>query len=216
MNLDNIPEIVRLRNQRDRAHQTISLMRASTSAHLTVMDQDEKVFDTFDLLSPHLIRGAVAMVAMQELEVIESRLRQLGVSLPAKEPEPEQTVEALTKELTATRRDLDMYRNAWERELGGNLAPKRHLIDALCVTTAQMREKAEKFSSKPTVTKVEHDRRVTELLEFNNLAEERARAAERKLKAFIAGTNAEKLALAVEQAAAVVISDIRTSQFLNQ
>jgi hypothetical protein len=122
---------------------------------------------------------------------------------------PEQTIEAVSKELYATRRDLDMYRNAWLRELGGTLVRKRHLIDALCLTTAEMRSKAEQFSTKPTVTTDDHDRRVTELLKFNNELEQRARDAERKLKKFMNGTPAERLAFAVEQAAASTIAAIQ-------
>lgn len=34
----------------------------------------------------------------------------------------------------------NMYARAWQRELGGSLAPKRHFIDALVLTTRQLRE----------------------------------------------------------------------------
>jgi hypothetical protein len=209
MNLDSINEIVRLRDQRSRAQRAIALMRMGASTSLTVIEDGGNVFETFDLLSSNLVRGAVAAVAFQELEVIEDRLRQLGVAMPPKDPEPEQTIEAVSKELYATRRDLDMYRNAWLRELGGTLVRKRHLIDALCLTTAEMRSKAEQFSTKPTVTTDDHDRRVTELLKFNNELEQRARDAERKLKKFMNGTPAERLAFAVEQAAASTIAAIQ-------
>lgn len=208
MQLDNIDAIKSLRDQRSRVYQVIALMRSGTSAHLTVM-HDGEVYETFDLLSPPLVRGAIVMAAQQELDVIEDRLRGLGVTLPAKEAEPEQTVEGLNKELQLTLRDLDMYRNAWARELGPHMGRKRHLIDALVVGTERMREKADKFIAGPTVPKADHDARVTELLQFNNKTEERAREAERKLKKFMNGTPAERLAFAVEQAAAATISAIK-------
>jgi hypothetical protein len=33
-----------------------------------------------------------------------------------------------------------MFANAWQRELGGKLRPKIHLIDSLVLTTRDMRE----------------------------------------------------------------------------
>jgi len=36
--------------------------------------------------------------------------------------------------------ELDMYRRAWIRELGGRLISKTHEIDALVLTTRQLRE----------------------------------------------------------------------------
>jgi hypothetical protein len=41
--------------------------------------------------------------------------------------------------------DLAMYRNAWIRELGGTLFRKAHLIDALVLTTRDMKNKADRF-----------------------------------------------------------------------
>ncbi len=38
------------------------------------------------------------------------------------------------------KREFDMYRRAWIRELGGRLIPKTHEIDALVLTTRQLRE----------------------------------------------------------------------------
>jgi len=38
------------------------------------------------------------------------------------------------------KREFDMYRRAWIRELGGRLIPKTHEIDALVLTTQRLRE----------------------------------------------------------------------------
>jgi hypothetical protein len=38
-----------------------------------------------------------------------------------------------------------MFANAWKRELGGKLIPKTHLIDALVLTTRDMREELEQL-----------------------------------------------------------------------
>lgn len=209
MNLASLPEISRQSTRRDRAWQLVTLMRRGTSTHLTVMDTDEKVFEVFDLLSANILRGAIAKVAEETAEDAEECLRKLGVTMPAKPAEPEPTVEALTEEVRKTRRELDMYRNAWLRSLGGKVRPKAHLIDALVVTTEDMREKADRYVAKPSIAKTEHDARVTELLEHNNTMEERMRKAQRDLKRFMDGTPAERLAFAVEQAAASTIAAIK-------
>lgn len=41
--------------------------------------------------------------------------------------------------------DLEMYRNAWLRELGGMVFRKAHLIDALVLTTRHMKRQADRF-----------------------------------------------------------------------
>jgi hypothetical protein len=212
MNIDNVDEIIRLRDRRANAAKALSLMRLGVSCHLTVMDQSGAVFETMDLLSRNLIRGAIAQVAEAEIRVTNARLQQLGVSMPKhdqEEPEPD-AFGALSKELKETRHELDMYRSAWIRELGGSgaLIGKRHLIDALCLTTQKMREDARKYQP-DVVSKAEHDGRVTELLEHNNKMEERMRAAQRELKRFLDGTPAQRLAFAVEKAAAETIAALK-------
>ena len=41
------------------------------------------------------------------------------------------------------RREFNMYRRAWIRELGGKVIPKTHDIDSLVLTTRRLRERAE-------------------------------------------------------------------------
>jgi hypothetical protein len=45
------------------------------------------------------------------------------------------------------RHEFNMYRRAWIRELGGNVIPKAHDIDALVLTTRALRERADKGTS---------------------------------------------------------------------
>lgn len=54
-------------------------------------------------------------------------------------------VRKLESDLKAANAALDMYANAWQRELGGQLYGKRHHIDALVVTTEAMRRGNEKM-----------------------------------------------------------------------
>jgi hypothetical protein len=42
-------------------------------------------------------------------------------------------------------RDFDMYVNAWKREVGNHMRNKRHLIDALVLTTQDLKRKADRF-----------------------------------------------------------------------
>lgn len=211
MNIDNVDEIVRLRDLRHKAATVVTLMRRGEFLGLTVMDSNGGVFETTNLLSQNLLRGAVAQVAQEEIRVTNERLAQLGVSIPKHErdePEP-QTVEALNKDLGETRRELDMYRNAWLRSLGGKVKPKAHLIDALVITTEEMKSRADRYIEGDVVSKADHDRRVTELLTFNNTLEQRMREARRELHRFLSGTPAERLAFAVEKAAAQTIAELK-------
>jgi hypothetical protein len=41
--------------------------------------------------------------------------------------------------------DFRMYREAWLRELGGRTFPKAHLLDALVLTTRDLKRKADRF-----------------------------------------------------------------------
>lgn len=50
------------------------------------------------------------------------------------------------KDAADWKREWEMYRDAWIRELGGNVMRKTHLIDALVLTTRKMREDALAFA----------------------------------------------------------------------
>lgn len=52
----------------------------------------------------------------------------------------EADLQRMTMDRDSWRREFDLYAKAWLRELGGKLVPKSHRIDALVVTTRQMKE----------------------------------------------------------------------------
>ncbi len=200
MNLENIEKIARLRDQRNIA---LTLTRAISEGSLANFDFsfEGRLYHLPAYLNEPFLRAAISYAAEKELVAIEAELRSLGVRLPDRENPPPTVDEAMS--------ELKMYQKAWVRELGGSIFAKRHLIDALVLTTREIREKANRYR-KDVVPKDVHDRRVTELLEFNNKLEQRAREAERKLKKYLTGSPAERLAFAVEQAAASTIAAIRT------
>ena len=199
MNLDNLDEITRLRGQRDYALKLTKAISAGDLGDFHVwIDGQQLKFLPF--VNEPFIRAAISYAAEMELDIAEKRLKELGVSMPRRD-ETVPTVEIAMSQ-------LKMYQNSWVRALGGSVRNKRHLIDALACTTEDLRKKAMMHSG-PVVAKALHDARVTELLEFNNRAEQRAREAERKLKRFMEGTPAERLAFAVEQAAASTTAAIK-------
>jgi hypothetical protein len=51
----------------------------------------------------------------------------------------------MTRQRDAWKREAEMYAAAWQRELGGRLVPKTHLIDALVLTTRRMREERDRL-----------------------------------------------------------------------
>lgn len=206
MKIESIEEVLTLRNERAAALKLRDGVWNGLLGNFDVWIEGER-HQVLSTVSEKYLRAAISYNAEALVDSIDQRLRELGVSTPRLERSKPPTVEAAMSE-------LKMYQNAWLRSLGGSIRNKRHLIDALVVTTEEMRDLAQKHTLRPSVPKAVHDARVTELLEFNNKLEQRARDAERKLKAFMDGTSAERLAFAVEHAAATVISDIRTSKFL--
>lgn len=54
-------------------------------------------------------------------------------------------IKSAPSEIRALKADLEMYQRAWIRELGIHLHNKSHLIDALVLSTRDLREKADRF-----------------------------------------------------------------------
>ncbi|WP_454629679.1 hypothetical protein [Bradyrhizobium cenepequi] len=198
MKLDFLDEAVRLRNRRQTAQRLADVITTGT-IDFTVWDECHQTH-VLGTINTEFVRSAVRHAVGLTIYEIDCRLAELGMCPKPPEPKPEAPDQLLI--------EIASIQNSWIRALGGRLKPKRHLIDALVMTTEETVERARKYNPE-TVPKAMHEARVTELLQFNNKLEERARAAERKLHAFMNGTDADRLAFAVEKAAAQVISDIK-------
>lgn len=200
MNLESLEEIAALRDQRAEAIKLRDGVWTGSLGNFDVWIEGVRHI-VLGTVNEKYLRAAISYNAEALVDSIDKRLIELGVSMPRPSRQEPPTVESAMSE-------LKMYQNAWVRSLGGSIRNKRHFIDALVVTTEEMRSKAERYR-KEVVPKAEHDARVTELLEFNNQLEQRARDAERKLKEHLAGSDAERMALAVGRAAAEVMADVR-------
>jgi Mg2+ and Co2+ transporter CorA len=204
MNLESIDEAAKLRDDRARVETLFQASRSGSLGSFTIWSDGEE-HKVAEIIPIDLITAAVARAADLEINRIDEELRRLGVAVKERQKEEVPTEKAYNLALA----DVEMYRKAWIRTLGGKLLPKRHLIDALCLTTEEMVRRATRYGDEPMIPKAEHDRRVTELLEHNNTMEQRMREAERRLKRFMESTPAERLAFAVEQAAASTIAAIK-------
>lgn len=60
----------------------------------------------------------------------------------------------LKQEVRCVEAELGMYQRAWQRELKYQLVPKRHLIDALVLTTRKIQEELFAFKEKERVAKL--------------------------------------------------------------
>ncbi|MGR4927361.1 hypothetical protein ACIPUD_11195 [Bradyrhizobium sp. CAR08] len=200
MKHDSLGRVSQLLVQRESAAQIIEAARDSYLEPVWLLTKDTRVKVLQTVVPEDYVRQAIIEAGYDALRAIDKELNSLGVSTPKIEDQPET--------LDAWRRAAEMYLRVWVRELGGSLYPKRHLIDSLALTTERMRKRADLHEG-PVVPKAEHDRRVQELLEANNEYLERARVAERALKAHLDGSPAERLALAVARTAAETIAAIR-------
>lgn len=197
-NLDFLDEAVRLRDRR-KAAQRLADAITSGSVDFKVWHEGREI-NVFGTIDTEFVRSAVRHAVSLTIHEIDCRLAELRMCPKPEDPRPISS-DALLAEIAS-------IQNSWIRALGGRLKPKRHLIDALVLTTEDFVERAGKYRPN-TVPKDEHDRRVTELLQANNEYLERARVAERALKAHIEGSDEERLALAIGRAAAETIAAIR-------
>ncbi|MCK1577880.1 hypothetical protein [Bradyrhizobium sp. 174] len=198
MKLDFLDEAVRLRDRRKAAER---LGDAITSGPMNFHVWHEGInVDVLGRIDGEFIRSAVRHAVGLTIYEIDCRLAELGMCHKPEEPKPISS-DVLLSEIAS-------LQNSWIRALGGRLKSKRHLIDALVMTTEEMVDLAGKYK-RDTVPKAEHDRRVTELLEANNEYLERARKAERELKAHLDGSDAERLALAIGRTTAEMIAAIK-------
>lgn len=95
--------------------------------------------NVFGVISQEPIRAAVAVAAIDYVDKIDEELRTLGVTPPRDIDRPPQNDTVQQWKETA-----EMFQRAWLRELGGNLIPKTHFIDALVLTTRDVVERAAK------------------------------------------------------------------------
>ena len=204
MNHYNVEKVVVLLKRRAEAEALIRAAAEGSMDNCVLYFGGEKFEVRPDLVPRDNIRQTIIEAAYDVLYATDRDLHSLGVSTP--------TLPKRLETLEQWKQKAEMYLRVWIRELGGKLRQKPHLIDALAITTAEMRNKAEQYSSDPVIDAGYHSRRVTELLEHANKLEERARSAERKLKEYLAGSPAEKLAFAVAQAAAETIASLTPSQ----
>jgi len=94
------------------------------------------------LIPSEIVRAAIYHALHERLVAIDSKLFSLGVRVGNHHI-------ARAGDAAAWQRESDMFKGAWLRELGGKLINKSHFIDALVLTTREMKERDEMF--KPLV-----------------------------------------------------------------
>jgi hypothetical protein len=202
MKHDSFAEVGKLLALREKAVSIVDAARSGSMSVTSIFHEGSMIKISGDVVPEEYLRQAIIDASFDAITSADKQLNVLGVSTPEISEPPEN--------IDDWRRAAEMYLRVWARELG-SVEPKRHLIDSLALATQRLREKA-MLHSGPVVPKAVYDARVKELIEFNNRLEERARVAERKLKKFMDGSDAERLALAVEQAAAATIASINRAQ----
>lgn len=124
--------------QRHRARYVLT-MEAATSGWLGDFDiwhRDGERIGVWGMIPADPIRQAIIEACREALVKIDADLQSIGVSV--KNPFAPAVGDAASWKSTA-----EMYARAWQRELGGHMIPKAHLIDALVVSTERLRRKAE-------------------------------------------------------------------------
>lgn len=134
MKLDDIEQVNALRNDRVKASGLMAAAESGAIGDLFVWLAGER-FSTFDIISKEPVRQAIINACSDFIIDIDTKLHALGVSVPRHT--------APCKDGNAWRLQAEMYARAWLRELGGKVFNKTHLIDALVLTTANLRERAE-------------------------------------------------------------------------
>jgi len=144
MKLDDIEEVIGLRNHRNLA---VGLHEAARSGYLGdwTVQHDGRGFGVFAIISAEPIRQAVMHACSDFIVKTDARLRALGVEAPEHK--------ASERDLASWKDEADMLARAWLRELGNRVFPKSHLIDALVLTTRDIRQKAERFDELQSMKK---------------------------------------------------------------
>jgi hypothetical protein len=140
MKLENIDEVARLRNERQNALALIAAAHNGTFNEIG-MWHEGKCLNALSVISDEPLRSAIIVAAEQLIKSIDIKLNGLGVNVGRIDQTPET--------IDDWKRTAEMYARAWLRELGGKLVPKAHFIDALVLTTRQMRERAERAPAEP-------------------------------------------------------------------
>lgn len=134
MKLGDLDAVSALQRDREILLRTMKAA-ASGSFNAALWLEGEKI-DPFGSISAEPVRQAIIEECKNTLAKVDGQLRALGVHVKdAFEPDD--------GDAAAWRRTAEMYARAWVRELGGSLIAKRHFIDALVLTTREMRQKAE-------------------------------------------------------------------------
>lgn len=201
MKIDDLKSVSHHLTVRENA---VKLMEAAAQGGLAGFQviQYGKSFDVMAIVSSEQIRQAIIESCDDLIRATDKTLNSLGVTTPKLVEQPET--------LEEWKRTAEMYVRCWIRELGGTLKPKSHLIDALCITTSDMRALAEKHSG-PVVSKEHHDARVKDLLEANNRYQQEARDARRELAEYRALSPTDRLAADVHRAVTDVITKFQSS-----
>lgn len=135
MNLDDVEEVVTLRNHRQKALGLRDAARRGSMGDLSVWLEGER-FDAWSIISTEPVRSAIIVACEEFVIATDKKLAALGVR-------PSRVLDETPRTVDDWKRSAEMFSRAWLRELGGRLVPKAHFIDALVLTTQQLREKAE-------------------------------------------------------------------------
>jgi hypothetical protein len=130
MKLCDVDEITALRNYREKA---IELRKAAASGPINCeLWFEGQPLNPFAHISAEYVRQAIIDAATDAIIAYEKNIAEHGVYIPNPEP-------PFDGDAQSWRRNCEMYVRAWIRTLGGKLKPKTHLIDALVLTTEELR-----------------------------------------------------------------------------
>lgn len=136
MNIEAFITVAKLHEERSRALNLLEAAKTGSLGGLHIWHNGD-CYETFDIISNEPVRQAVIEAAIDLLVATNKRLADLGVRTPP--------FDVPEMDAAGWRRTAEMYLRAWLRELGGKLYPKSHLIDALVLTTQEMKKRADAF-----------------------------------------------------------------------
>lgn len=135
MRLEDVDQVKTLRDQRAKALGLRNAARGGSVGDLTLWHEGAS-FDVWSIISAEPVRSAIIVAAEQFIVETDKKLAKLGVQTDRIDETP--------ATIDDWKRSAEMFSRAWLRELGGKLIPKSHFIDALVLTTRQMKERADR------------------------------------------------------------------------